>query len=337
MKARTLCGVVSLLVLLAGTALAQQKSETGPPAVETVEQANQKIRLLAASAAPATQPGEYTLGPGDKIKVDVFDIPELSREMQIDPAGYISMPLIPQRIQAAGLTPYQLEAKIAELLESRGLVSHPQVSVFVVERVSQPITVIGAVEHPMVYQAQGPTTLLEVLSAAGGLTTTAGDYLTITHTDKSSHESVQRVNLQDLIDRGDPKANVAVSGGDVLTVPKAGIVYVVGAVNRSGGFVMQNEGSQMTTLQALALAGGLAPAAKADDAVIIRKDPAVGKKSEIVVNLKKILSRKSQDVQLQPNDILFIPDSPGKRALAKAGEAALSMTTGVVVLRAAQF
>ncbi|HEV2388246.1 MAG TPA: polysaccharide biosynthesis/export family protein [Candidatus Acidoferrales bacterium] len=328
---------MSLLVISAGTVLAQQKPVPGSPAVETIEQANQKIRLLAASVVPAAQPGEYDLGPGDTIKVDVFDIPELSRQMQIDPAGYISVPLIPQRIQAAGLTPYQLEARIADLLESRGLVSHPQVSVFVVERLSQPVTVIGAVEHPLVYQAQRPTTLLEVLSAAGGLTDTAGDYLTITHSDKSGQEDVQRVNLQDLIDRGDPKANVMVSGGDVVTVPKAGIVYVVGAVNRSGGFVMQNQGSDMTTLKALALAGGLVGSARAGSAVIIRKNGATGKNAEIVVNLKKILSRKTQDVELLPNDILFIPDSPGKRALARAGEAALSITTGVTVLRAAQF
>jgi polysaccharide biosynthesis/export protein len=336
-KAGTLCALVSLLTFSAGAVLAQQKPQTVPPGFETVEQANQKIRMLAASETPSAPGSKFTLGPGDKIKVDVFDIPELSRDMQIDPDGYISMPLIPQRILAAGLTPYQLEAKIAGLLESRGLVSHPQVSVFVVERVSQPITIIGAVEHPMVYQAQGPTTLLEVLSAAGGLSATAGDYLTITHTDKTGHETEQRVNLQDLIDRGDPKANVAVSGGDVLTIPKAGIVYVVGAVNRAGGFVMQSDGAQMTTLRALALAGGVVGSAKLTKAVILRKNGATGKNAEIVVNLKKILDRKTEDVQLEPNDILFIPDSASKRALTKVGETALSITTGVTVLRAAQF
>lgn len=337
MKVRVLLGVVSLLAFASSSLLAQQKPETASsPALETIEQTNQKIRVLATSAS-VTQTGEYPLGAGDLIKVDVFDIPELSRQIQIDPGGYISMPLIQQRILAAGLTSYQLETKIAGMLKAQGLVSHPQVSVFVLQRSSQPITVIGAVEHPLVYQAVRPTTLLEVLSAAGGLTNTAGDYVTISRPDKDGQTTVERVDLRDLIDRGDPKANVPVKGGDVITVPKAGIVYVVGAVNRPGGFVIQNDTDQMTALKALALAGGAKSASKPQNAVIIRKNGKTGRSQEIAVNVKNILSRKAEDVQLRPNDILFIPDSAGKKALAKAAEAALSMTTGIVILRGSQF
>jgi polysaccharide export outer membrane protein len=326
-----------MLVFASGALLAQQEPGTNvAPAVETIQQTNQKIRLLANSTS-MTQPGEYPLGAGDLIKVDVFDIPELSREMRIDPGGYISMPLIQERILAAGLTSYELEAKIAGLLKAQGLVSHPQVSVFVVQRTSQPITVIGAVEHPLVYQAVRPTTLLEVLSAAGGLTDTAGDFVTISCPDKNGQTQIERVNLRDLIDRGDPKANVPVAGGDVITVPKAGIVYVVGAVNRPGGFVIQNDTDQMTALKALALAGGAKPASKPQNAVIIRKSGKTGRSLEIAVNVKNILSRRAQDVRLMPNDILFIPDSAGRKALAKAAEAALSMTTGIVILRGSQF
>ena len=338
MKFKPYFGIVSLLLLAAGPLLAQQKPETQAktePALETIQQTNQKIRLLANSAS-VPQPDEYALGAGDLIKIDVFDIPELSRQIRIDPGGYVSMPLIQQRILAAGLTSYQLETKIADLLRAQGLVSHPQVSVFVVQRNSQPITVIGAVEHPLVYQAQRPTTLLEVLSAAGGLADTAGDYVTISRPQKDGKAHVDRVSLRDLIDRGDPEANVAVAGGDVITVPKAGIVYVVGAVNRPGGFVIQNDTDQMTTLKALALAGGAKEASKPQDAVIIRKGKA-GQNREIAVNVKNILSRKAEDVRLLPNDILFIPDSAGKRALAKAAEAALQITTGIVILRGSHY
>jgi polysaccharide export outer membrane protein len=336
-KVRVFFGVVSLLAFASGSLLAQQKPETdAPPALETIQQTNQKIHLLATSRS-VTQTGEYPLGAGDLIKIDVFDIPELSRQIRIDPGGYISMPLIQQRILAAGLTSYDLETKIAEMLKAQGLVSHPQVSVFVIQRSSEPITVIGAVEHPLVYQAVRPTTLLEVLSAAGGLTDTAGDYVTISRPVKNGQTTVDRVDLRDLIDRGDPKANVAVEGGDVITVPKAGIVYVVGAVNRPGGFVIQNDTDQMTALKALALAGGAKPDSKPQNAVIIRKSGKMGGSQEIAVNVKNILSRKAQDVRLLPNDILFIPDSAGKKALAKAAEAALSMTTGIVILRGSQF
>jgi polysaccharide export outer membrane protein len=338
-KGKLFFAVVSLIALGCGSLLAQQKDNaavSATPALETVQQTNQKIRLLANTAS-AAEPSEFPLGAGDLIKIDVFDIPELSREIRVDPGGYISMPLIPQRILAAGLTSYQLESKIADLLKARGLVSHPEVSVFVIQRNSQPITVIGAVEHPLVYQAVQPTTLLEVLSAAGGLTNTAGDFVTISRPERNGQQSVERVNLEELIDRGDPKANVSVRGGDVITVPKAGIVYVVGAVNRPGGFVIQNDTDQMTALKALALAGGAKAAAKPQNAVIIRKNPKTGQSQEIAVNVKNILSRKAQDVRLLPNDILFIPDSAGKKMLAKAAEAALSMTTGIVILRGSQF
>lgn len=335
MRVSVFFGVVSLLAVSAGSLLAQENRQNQPaprPAVETMSQANQKLQKLAG-AATAQQEAENALNPGDMISVDVFDIPELSHKVRIDPDGYITMPLISHRILAAGLTPFQLESKIAGLLKSKGLVSHPQVTVFVVQRMGQPITVIGAVQHPMVYHAVGPTTLLQVLSAAGGLRNTAADYVTVSRTTKSGISDEQRVSLRDLISRGDPKANIPVRGGDVITVPKAGIVYVVGDVARPGGFVIQNDTGGMTALKALALAGGTQPAAKTKDAVIIRKEGLSGKNQEIRVNLKKILSRKAEDVQLRPNDILFIPNSASKRALAKAAQAALSVTTGVLVVR----
>lgn len=337
MKVRAITAIVSLLVLGACPLLAQQRPKNNPqplPPLETVSQTNQKIRLLAsASTNMAQAPEEDALEPGDLISVDVFDIPELSRKIRIDPAGYISIPLIPQRIHAADLTSFQLEKEIAGLLKARGLVSHPQVTVFVIDRAGLPITVIGAVEHPMVYHAVGATTLLEVLSAAGGLKSTAGNFVTISHTSASGKTTSRRIDLQALIDRGDPRANILLQGGDVVAVPKAGIVYVVGAVNRPGGFVIQNDTNQMTALKALALAGGIKSAAKPQDAVIIRKDGRNSHTREITINIKKILDRKKGDVTLQANDVLFIPNSPGKKFLAKAAQAALSITTGIVVLR----
>lgn len=329
---------MSLLAFTACPLLAQQQpAPKTPPKLETIQQTNQKLRLLANSVSPTSEAAshEFPLGPGDVIKIDVFDIPELSRKARINPEGYITMPLIPHEIRAAGLTSSQLGSKIAGLLKERGLVSHPQVSVFVVQRMGKPITVIGSVEHPMVYHAVGPTSLLEVISAAGGLTSKAGNYVTVSRMGKDGNQHVQRIDLQKLIDTGNPDANVMLHGGDVVAVPKAGIVYVVGAVIRPGGFVISNDNNQMTALKALALAGGLKGHAKPKDAVIIRKDLKTGQSQEIRVNVKKILDQKTEDVQLMPNDILFIPNSASKRILAKAAAAALTMTTGIVVLRGA--
>jgi polysaccharide export outer membrane protein len=332
MRVRIFLVIVSLLVLSVGPVAAQKKQQGVPPSSVTIQQANQKLQLLA-NADRLGLPHETTLNAGDTIKVDVFGIPELSQQVQIGPSGYITMPLIPQRIQAAGLTPFQLESKIAGQLKSLGLVSHPQVSVIVVQRMGQPITVIGAVEHPMIYQAVRPTTLLEVLSAAGGLADTAADYVTVTRTRSDGTSNVRRISLRDLIETGDPSDNILLQGNDVVSVPQAGIIYVVGAVARPGGFVIQGDRGQMTALKALALAGGTQPAARTKDAVIIRKEGTARKTQEIRVNLKKILSQKAEDVALRPNDILFIPDSAGKKALAKAAQTALSITTGVLVVR----
>jgi polysaccharide export outer membrane protein len=320
-----------------GTALAQQKGET-------VEQTNQRIHQLAASLQ--TQPGDYVIGSGDLLKIEVFDVPDLSRAVRVSESGFISLPLVPVRIRAAGLTPFQLEETLAELLQANQLVTHPQVTVFVQEHLSQPITVIGAVLHPIVFQAVRPTTLLEVLSQAGGIAPDAGSVVLVSRGPKAAsaapgggsdtppESQVLSISLTSLLDQGDPKANMLLFGGDVVSVPRAGIVYIVGAVGHPGGFALENDKEEMTILKALALAGGLTGTARAKETVIVRKDGDTGKNKEISVDLSKILSRKTEDTRLYANDILFVPDSAGKKALRRAAEVALSLSTGVAIIRA---
>ncbi len=286
------------------------------------------------------------------LNIQVFDVPELSREVRVAESGYISLPLIPERVRAGGMTSFQLEQKLAELLQTNGLVAHPQVSVFVREARSQPITVIGAVKNPMVYQAVRQTTLLEVLSQAGGITDDAGSTVIITRggqakpspggsgedgSDAGARPMTITINLNDLLESGDPKYNILLTGGDVVSVPRAGVVYVLGAVERPGGFVLQSDREQMSTLKVLALAGGLRPTAKPRQAVILRRDPNATQKQELAVDLNKIMARKSEDIQLLPNDILYVPDSAGKRALRRAGEAAISISSGVALFRLGRY
>lgn len=330
-----------LLTLLwaAQAGFAQQK-------LETPQETNQKIRQLASAAQP--RPGDYIIGGSDLVKIDVFDVPDLSREVRVSESGYISLPLIPVKVRAGGLTAFQLEEKLAELLQVNGLVSHPQVSVLVKEQRSQPITVIGAVRNPMVYQAVRQTTLLQVLSEAGGIADDAGSVVFVTRAavpaaapegsgnDLPPGPQTISINLKNLLEGGDASANIGVFGGDVVSVPRAGIVYVVGAVERPGGFVLQSEGEEMTALKAIALAQGLKGTARPSKAVIIRKDSGSGKKQEIDVNLSKIMGRKMEDVALFANDVLFVPDSSGKRALRRVGDAALSITSSLVILRGAR-
>jgi polysaccharide biosynthesis/export protein len=252
----------------------------------------------------------------------------------------------------SGCSAFQLEQKLGKLLQENGLVMHPQVSVMVKEQNSEPISVVGAVGHPMVYHEFGPTSLLQVLAEAGGISDDAGDSIIITRqsppadtcekpesnhvADPLSDPQTISVHLSDLLQSGDPAYNIAVYGGDVITVPRAGVVYVAGAVAQPGGYVLHDPGEAINTMKAVALAHGLESTAKANNAVILRKDPATGETKEIEVQLKKIMDRKAPDVQLFANDILYVPDSAGKRILGRAGAAALSITTGLAILRASR-
>lgn len=328
--------------------------------VETSKQTNEKIQRLASRAR--VQPTDIPIGAGDLLHIDVFDVPELSRDVRVSDTGDISFPLIPGRIRVAGSSAFQFENQLAQLLLENGLVSHPQVSVFVKEQTSQPISIVGAVQHPMVYQVLRPTTLLQVLSDAGGIADDAGAEIIITrptadgqqttapdqpppgdgsHSDPPGEAPAQApevitVKIEDLLNSGSSQFDVPVHGGDTIRVPKAGIIYVLGAgVAAPGGYVLQGHGEDVTALKVLALAHGLTGFAKADSSVLMRNNPAGGKREVIPVKLKQIQKHKVNDVVVQSNDILYIPDSVGKKALARGGEAAIGIGTSVSVYRVA--
>jgi protein involved in polysaccharide export with SLBB domain len=140
------------------------------------------------------------------------------------------------------------------------------------------------------------------------------------------------VNLAELLEHGNTENDIQLQAGDVVTIPHAGIVYALGAVQRPGGFVSANDRGQLSTLKVLALAGGMTRIAKKDRAVIIRKD-SMGKQIAIPVDLGKIVQRKSEDVRMMPSDILYIPDSSTKAALIRAGELALAIGTALTIYR----
>ncbi|MGB7435316.1 MAG: polysaccharide biosynthesis/export family protein [Candidatus Acidiferrum sp.] len=367
--------------------------------IGTAQETNDKIHALGNAQKSSTH--EYTIGSGDLLNVTVFDVPELSRDVRVSQSGTIGIPLVPARLHVAGLTESQAEQVIAEVLQADGLVSHPEVGVIVKEHKSTPITIVGAVAHPMVYEADQKVTLLQALAEAGGVTNDAGDTIIVTRrpatfvlvpnpegtssappgsaaADESSNtasendtkqapnpavfpsasdvaqspsstgtgataknggtaagaENIITINLNQLIETGDMQNNITLQAGDVVTVPYAGIVYVLGAVNRPGGFVLANDRSEMTTMKVLALAGGLTKVAKTDRAVIIRKNDT-GKQTETQVDLAKVLDQKSEDVQMRASDILYIPNSRSKEFLYQALQASMGIATAVAVYRVA--
>jgi polysaccharide export outer membrane protein len=339
------------LLLAVPSVYSQQQKPTSaeqpaskPKNVNAAE-ANDRIAQLAL--ASEVKQGDYVIGSGDLITIEVFDVPELSRDVRVNETGYISLPLMPSKVRAGGLTPFQLQDKLAELLQTNGLVSTPQVSVSVKEQHSQPITVIGAVKNPMVIQALRKTTLLQALSQAGGVGDDAGSTVIVTRpgsggsdpadpADTSAPTAPQTftINLADVLESGDSRFDIPLVGGDVVSVPRAGIIYVVGAVQKPGGFLLQNDLDKMTMLKMLSLAGGTTNTAKMRNAVILRKNLDTGKRDQVPVDLKKIMSLKTQDVQMQANDILFVPDSNGLRALHRTGDVAIALTSGVAIVAA---
>jgi protein involved in polysaccharide export with SLBB domain len=171
------------------------------------------------------------------------------------------------------------------------------------EYVTQSISVLGEVQKPGIYPFSGPRRLFDVLSVAGGITSKAGQEVTITHRD---HPNDVRTVLLSNDPAKSAEANVEVFPGDTVVVSKAGIVYVVGDVHKPSGLVIEH-GTQMTVLKAIAMAEGTNPTAALNGAKLIRKTPAGPQ--EIPLELKKILASKSPDVELQAEDIIFVPSS----------------------------
>lgn len=306
--------------------------------------------VLAAQEAPAPASvsqqqdvSQYVLGPGDQVRIWALGVEEISdKPVRIDPSGDLHLPIL-GRVHAAGLTTGQLIGTLKQRLTKE--VRQPQVSVDIVEFGSQPVSVMGAVNHPGVQQVSGRKTLAEMLALAGGLRPDAGPYVKISRqiecgeiplptarVDSSGHFSTAQLRVKDLLAAANPAENILIQPHDVITVPTAEMVYVVGAVRKPGNFAL-NERESVSVLQALSMAEGLGPTPKAQDSKILRLVPGSDQRKEIPVDLKKVMGGKAEDMALKANDILFVPDSTAKKVTARALEAVIQAATGVVIWR----
>ncbi len=314
---------------------------------DTTQAWNRRLDELLQSAKelPAHDAQEYRIGAEDLLEITVFGAAELNRSVRVTAGGTISLPLLGS-VRAAGLTPRELEFVLQELLRRRYM-QDPQVGVFVRELESRPLSVFGAVKKPGVFQIRGTKTLLEVLSMAEGLADDAGDTVTIMRNSGPQPAGTQdangsqpapeerktlEINLKDLLAGAASTVNVPVLAGDIVTVSRAGVVYVVGEVRKPGGFLMKNNES-ISVLQALALAEGITRTSAKSQARIIRTHEKTGERTEIPINLDKILNGKLPDPILQPRDIIFVPGSAARGALYRGTEAAISIVSGVLVFR----
>ncbi len=317
------CVALALLVLATAGLASPPAGKEGPPS--------------AGEQARST----YVLGPGDQILVRVLDLEEMGKEpYQIDMRGNVNLPMA-GRIHASGLTVEELEQEIGGRLKK--FLKTPEVSVGLSEMRSQPVSVLGEVKNPGVLQLQGEKTLLEVVSMAGGLNPAAGHSIRITRKkewgeiplpgareDETGQYYVAEVGVKEILEARAPEKNILVKPNDVITVPKGELVYVMGAVKKSGGFVLGDR-ENVTVLQALSMAEGMDSYAESGHAKILRRTGNPEKRQEIALNLKRILEGKDHDVEMQSDDILFVPVSGGKKALARTAEAGLAIGTGLAI------
>jgi len=248
------------------------------------------------------------LGVDDLVAVSVYDAPELTRTVRVDADGTIHLPLLQRGVKASGLLPGELESAVAAELKTEQILVQPVVKVTVAEYHSRPVAVMGAVKLPVTFQAIGVVTLLDALAKAGGLNDLAGSEILVTRGSEVEHVSVKR-----LLNDADASVNFVLHGGEQIRVPEAGKIFVAGNVHKPGAFLVR-DGTENSVMKLVAMAEGLAPF-HYKTAYIYRPD-ASGERQEIPVALDKILDRKADDVALQVNDLLYIPDNKGKRLAA---------------------
>lgn len=252
------------------------------------------------------------IGPNDLLGISVYGAPELSRTARVSETGQIRLPMLHDKITVLGMMPAELETQLAAAFVNAKILVDPAVTVSIAEYHSHPISVVGAVRAPLTFQAVGPTSLVEAITRAQGLAEDAGTEILITRPAKDGigparpgaqapSEVIQRIPIRGLIDGTDPNLNVTLEGGEEVRVPTIGKIFVVGNVTHSGGFRL-DDASGMSVLKALALSDGLAPFA-AKVAYIYRRTNGIP--AEIPVEVRKIMDRKSSDVQLLANDIFY--------------------------------
>jgi polysaccharide export outer membrane protein len=285
----------------------------------------------------------YLLGPVDQLEISGPELTEVANKpMRIDSDGDIQAPLA-GRVHLSGFTVQQAERELNKVMST--YIRQPQVSVNVVEVRSQPVSIVGAVNTPGVHQVQGHKTLLEMLALAGGMRQDAGYSIRITrevewgclplpnaHLDSSGQFSVAEVNVAEIMEAKNPEDNIQIFPHDIISVPKAEMVYVIGEVKRSGGFVL-GEHQSISVLQALSLAEGLNGTADTRHARILRLQHDADRREELAVDVKGVVTGKKPDITLQGDDILFSPGSTGKKAALRTLEAAIQTGTGLAIWR----
>ena len=338
----------ALSLALTGTArlFGQDLERVGPIPSPTATDTRAKQTQPATQDSATTGssvPSDYVIGPEDVLQIKVFDVSDLDQTVRVANDGTIALPLL-GRIVASGLTADQLRDHLEKAL-GKNLLQNPHVSVFVQQFQARPVSVVGAVEKPGLYQIIGPRNLVEMLSLAGGLakrnSAAAGKTVYVTRPAGFKNLNVVpgmkelapdkiAIDLKALLYTQADGLNIPIEARDIIAVSKADVIYVAGSgVRKPGGFLLEDRDS-VTVVQALALAEGLAPNAAKRRARIIHTKPD-GSPVETYIDVEKIINDKAPDPVLAANDILYVPTSTGKAVAKKTAQAIVQTVSGFVI------
>lgn len=254
------------------------------------------VLALLLFFSPAFGGQDYQLGEGDVVKVTVYGAPDLATTARLDGEGTVQFPLI-GLVTVGGLTAAKAAERIGALLAD-GYLVNPQVSVFVEEFRSNRVVIMGQVNSPGLYELRGRTTLLELLSKAGGLTRDAGERAVIKRRPRGDdpEEQVITVDLKRLVEEGELTLDAPILDGDSIFVGKGGLFYVTGQVRRADSYKHQES---TTVIKAVTMAGGFTDKAAMGKVRIIRQEGGV----------ERILEAVPMNEPVLPEDVLVVPES----------------------------
>jgi len=292
-----------------------------PAQAQTIGDINDRIAKMSSLGKTDA---EYRLGPGDLIEVAVFGVDSYRHTLRISASGTIKLPLM-DAMTVTGITAAELEKRVAAALDG-DVIKNPQVSVFVKEYRSQPVFVLGAVKTPGQYVITQQLNLVDVLAMAGGLLPNAGDEALLQRpvspggdsadaarlaANADAHDTL-KINLRELLEKGDMSLNIRVKGGDVIHIQErlTKLVYVIGEVNHAGVFPLPAK-QELRVSQAFGMAGGPMKTAKMSQGMLVRYTEK-GERQEVAVDFEAILKGTREDFFVRADDVIFVPGSKVK-------------------------
>jgi len=323
--------LVSGAVTLAGNAQLPGVQSTQPSTGAGSGPSANKAAQAGQGMGPVVLPRDFSeirIEPGDLLSVSVYDTPELSDAYRVDPAGDLTLPLC-GKVKVQGLTATEAARLLETTLREGQVLVRPQVNVDVQQYAGQYVTVLGEVGSPGRVTVIGPTKLSEVLAQVGGLTAVAGTRIKIRHgADDAAPETEAPYSRSE---SNQQTGSILLRPGDTVLVPRAGIVYVLGAVFRPGGYLMQEDG-KLNVAEALALSGGTVLQAKTNGLRVIRRNPD-GTVLDFALSYDGIAKGSQTPLELQAQDVVYVPMNKLKATLSDATGILSAAASAAIVTR----